>query len=175
MVNLLHGSGTPIGETSPEAQTSENTHVSPSIKDDSDLLREPPSPCPLTQECTRLHSLILANYPVHQRHGNTQSRHRNPTPPLPFPYICRHTVTERSMTTTTSGFVAPGFEPVADAFARNFSEHGDVGASFAVNLRGEPVVDLYGGVADSPPPTDPGQATRSRSSSPAPRDWSRPA
>lgn len=47
------------------------------------------------------------------------------------------------------GFVAPGFEPVRDAFARNFTEHGEVGAACCVHLDGEVVVDLYGGVADA--------------------------
>jgi CubicO group peptidase (beta-lactamase class C family) len=46
------------------------------------------------------------------------------------------------------GFVAPGFEPVREAFARNFSERGEVGAAFAAYRHGEPVVDLWGGVAD---------------------------
>lgn len=44
--------------------------------------------------------------------------------------------------------IAPGFEGVAEAFWRNFTERGDVGAAFAVYLDGQPVVDLWGGVAD---------------------------
>lgn len=47
------------------------------------------------------------------------------------------------------GTVAPGFEAVADVFAANFAERGEVGAAFAATLDGEPVVDLWGGVADS--------------------------
>ena len=47
------------------------------------------------------------------------------------------------------GTVAPGFEPVRDAFARNFAEHGEVGAACCVYLRGEPVVDIHGGLADA--------------------------
>ncbi|MFI1097227.1 serine hydrolase domain-containing protein [Streptomyces sp. NPDC020917] len=46
------------------------------------------------------------------------------------------------------GFTAPGFAPVAEAFARNLSELGDVGAAFAAYRDGEPVVDLWGGLAD---------------------------
>jgi CubicO group peptidase (beta-lactamase class C family) len=46
------------------------------------------------------------------------------------------------------GTVAPGFEPVRDAFARNFARHGEVGAAVCVYRRGEPVVDLQGGQAD---------------------------
>jgi len=39
------------------------------------------------------------------------------------------------------------FDPVRAAFASNFSERGDVGASVFVTLEGEPVVDLWGGDA----------------------------
>ena len=46
------------------------------------------------------------------------------------------------------GSVAPGFEGVADAFAANFTEHGDVGAAVCAYLDGEVVVDLWGGLAD---------------------------
>ena len=46
------------------------------------------------------------------------------------------------------GFAAPGFEPVVEAFARNFAEHGELGAAFAAYRDGELVVDLWGGVAD---------------------------
>lgn len=37
------------------------------------------------------------------------------------------------------------FEAVRNAFAANFTEHGDVGASVAVTIDGVPVVDLWGG------------------------------
>jgi len=46
------------------------------------------------------------------------------------------------------GFVAPGFEPVAEAFARNFAERGELGAAFSAHAGGELVVDLWGGLAD---------------------------
>src|SRR3954463_2624110 len=46
------------------------------------------------------------------------------------------------------GTVDPGFEAVRDAFAANFSDHGEVGASVCVYVDGRPVVDLWGGVAD---------------------------
>src|SRR4029450_3994163 len=46
------------------------------------------------------------------------------------------------------GSVAPGFEPVADAFLRNFTEHADVGAACCVHVGGEPVVDVWAGDAD---------------------------
>ena len=44
------------------------------------------------------------------------------------------------------GTTAAGFEEVRDVFERNFDEHGEVGAAFAVYVDGEPVVDLTGGV-----------------------------
>ena len=46
------------------------------------------------------------------------------------------------------GQVVPGFEPVRDVFARNFSEGGDVGAGVCIVHRGEVVVDLWGGFQD---------------------------
>ena len=46
------------------------------------------------------------------------------------------------------GHVEPGFEPVAEAFAQNFAERGELGAAFAATLDGSPVVDLWGGAAD---------------------------
>jgi CubicO group peptidase (beta-lactamase class C family) len=46
------------------------------------------------------------------------------------------------------GMVASGFEGVRDAFARNFSEHGEAGAAFCLVVDGKAVVDLWGGVAD---------------------------
>ncbi|MGI9326551.1 MAG: serine hydrolase domain-containing protein [Pseudomonadales bacterium] len=44
-----------------------------------------------------------------------------------------------------SGRYAPSFEPVAEAFVRNFEEQGEVGASICITLQGETVVDLWGG------------------------------
>lgn len=46
------------------------------------------------------------------------------------------------------GFVAPGFEPVRDVFARHFEEGEELGAGFAAVIAGEPVVELWGGCAD---------------------------
>jgi CubicO group peptidase (beta-lactamase class C family) len=40
------------------------------------------------------------------------------------------------------------FAKVRDAFEKNFREHGDIGASVAVSLEGEMVVDLWGGFRD---------------------------
>jgi CubicO group peptidase (beta-lactamase class C family) len=48
----------------------------------------------------------------------------------------------------TDGHVAAGYENVADAFARTFTEHDEVGAAFAAYHHGRPVVDLWGGLAD---------------------------
>ncbi|MFB6550250.1 serine hydrolase domain-containing protein [Streptomyces sp. NPDC056405] len=46
------------------------------------------------------------------------------------------------------GTVAEGFEPVRDAFARNFAALGDRGAAVAVYRDGRKVVDLWGGTRD---------------------------
>ena len=48
----------------------------------------------------------------------------------------------------SQGFVAPGFESVLDQFEANL-ENVEVGAAFAVYQDGQPVVDLWGGVADA--------------------------
>ncbi|HKI74951.1 MAG TPA: serine hydrolase domain-containing protein [Pseudomonadales bacterium] len=47
------------------------------------------------------------------------------------------------------GGCAEGFGAVADAFARNFSTEGEIGAACAVYHQGRQVVDLWGGVADT--------------------------
>lgn len=50
------------------------------------------------------------------------------------------------------GHTASGFERVYEAFVRNFDADSDcpeIGASFSVTLKGECVVDLYGGYADA--------------------------
>jgi CubicO group peptidase (beta-lactamase class C family) len=53
------------------------------------------------------------------------------------------------MSTIGSGTLCkPGFERVAEAFERNFKEHGEIGASACLTVGGETVVDLWGGVAD---------------------------
>jgi CubicO group peptidase (beta-lactamase class C family) len=54
-------------------------------------------------------------------------------------------------TPAINGTVAPGFEPVREAFAANFTRTGDyqeVGAALAVFHAGRCVVDLWGGHAD---------------------------
>ena len=47
--------------------------------------------------------------------------------------------------TRVEGSVAPGFEAVRQAFARNFVEHDEIGAAVAAYWRGRKVVDLWGG------------------------------
>ena len=47
------------------------------------------------------------------------------------------------------GTCAPRFGAVRDAFAANWSDHGEVGASLCVIVGGETVVDLWGGHADA--------------------------
>jgi len=46
------------------------------------------------------------------------------------------------------GHADAGWGAVADAFSRNFVDHGDVGAACAVYADGHAVVDLWGGLAD---------------------------
>jgi CubicO group peptidase (beta-lactamase class C family) len=46
------------------------------------------------------------------------------------------------------GTCKPGYERVAEAFDRNFREHGEVGASVCLIVGGETVVDLWGGMAN---------------------------
>jgi len=57
----------------------------------------------------------------------------------------RTTVTTRQ---AVQGFVAPGFEQVRESFAATLAT-GEFGAAFAATHRGRPVVDLWGGRADS--------------------------
>lgn len=44
-----------------------------------------------------------------------------------------------------AGFCKPGYESVLTAFKHNFAESDEVGASLCVNVKGETVVDLWGG------------------------------
>ena len=55
------------------------------------------------------------------------------------------------MTTATEvhGHCDSRFSRVRDVFADNFVKHGEVGASLAVMLDGEMVVDIWGGHADA--------------------------
>ncbi|WJV48185.1 serine hydrolase domain-containing protein [Streptomyces flavofungini] len=46
------------------------------------------------------------------------------------------------------GTVSEGFEPVRDAFVRNFATLGERGAAVVVYRDGRPVVDLWGGIRD---------------------------
>ncbi|MFD5404473.1 serine hydrolase domain-containing protein [Streptomyces griseorubiginosus] len=64
-----------------------------------------------------------------------------------------------------NGTVAEGFEPVRDAFARNFEALGDRGAALAVYRDGRKVVDLWAGTkdVDGTEPWQPGTAQVVRS------------
>jgi CubicO group peptidase (beta-lactamase class C family) len=55
------------------------------------------------------------------------------------------------MTTTIEiqGICKDGFERVKEAFAANFADHGEIGASLAVVVEGQIVVDLWGGYANA--------------------------
>src|ERR1700709_2844504 len=52
------------------------------------------------------------------------------------------------MSMEVGGHVEPGFEGVRDAFANNFVEHAEAGASYAFYVEGTKVVDLWGGVRE---------------------------
>lgn len=53
-----------------------------------------------------------------------------------------------SGTVGINGICAPQFGEVAEAFERNFSDYGEIGAAVSICLDGKPVVDLWGGTAD---------------------------
>ncbi|QNA73807.1 beta-lactamase family protein [Streptomyces sp. So13.3] len=69
------------------------------------------------------------------------------------------------------GTVTDGFEPVREAFARNFELRGDRGAAFALYRDGRKVVDLWAGTAgpdgDEPWQEDTAQIVRSATKGPA--------
>ena len=46
------------------------------------------------------------------------------------------------------GFCEPRFQAVKEAFSRNFEEGMEIGASFAVMINGEYVIDIWGGYKD---------------------------
>jgi len=50
--------------------------------------------------------------------------------------------------TAPTGWTAPGWERVSEAFAQNFAHRHEVGAAFSAYHRGRKVVDLWGGLAD---------------------------
>lgn len=94
----------------------------------------------------------------------TPRRRLSRTPVGPRPRICDHgTVNDTAEATghpapdeqdpapepvAVHGTVAPGYEPVRDAFARNFAQLGDRGAAVTVHRHGTPVVDLWAGTRD---------------------------
>ena len=49
---------------------------------------------------------------------------------------------------TVEGCVGRGFEAVRDVFSENFARRRELGGACCVYLRGEKVVDLWGGVRD---------------------------
>ncbi|MBB5938335.1 serine hydrolase domain-containing protein [Streptomyces zagrosensis] len=58
------------------------------------------------------------------------------------------------------GAVAPGFEPVRDAFAANFAQRGEQGAAVALYRDGRKIVDIWGGTRDAYAPADQGLPTQ---------------
>ncbi|SDO78404.1 Beta-lactamase [Actinacidiphila guanduensis] len=51
--------------------------------------------------------------------------------------------------TILKGEVAAGFDGAREAFEANFRRGGDIGAAVCVYRDGRPVVDLWGGLADT--------------------------
>jgi CubicO group peptidase (beta-lactamase class C family) len=51
--------------------------------------------------------------------------------------------------TGVEGYVAPGFGPVREAFARNFTEYDELGAAFAAYREDIPLVDIWAGAASA--------------------------
>lgn len=52
------------------------------------------------------------------------------------------------MSVQIEGSVAAGYEPMRDAFAAAFEEQPDMGAALCILVDGEPVINLWGGIAD---------------------------
>jgi len=52
------------------------------------------------------------------------------------------------MAVRVEGTVAPGFEPILEAFEQGFAGRPDMGAALAIRHRGQTVARLWGGVAD---------------------------
>lgn len=48
-----------------------------------------------------------------------------------------------------NGFVAPQYQSVFDAFVANFNTRSEIGASVAVTVNGQPVVEAWGGYSDA--------------------------
>ena len=51
--------------------------------------------------------------------------------------------------TEINGEVSQGYEAVAEAFSNNFEQFQELGAAFCLYVKGENVVDVWGGVADA--------------------------
>ena len=63
-----------------------------------------------------------------------------------FPVISRLVPAESSHRWSVVGHVAPGFEPVRQAFIDNFTRRGEQGGACCAYYRGRKIVDLWGGV-----------------------------
>jgi CubicO group peptidase (beta-lactamase class C family) len=58
------------------------------------------------------------------------------------------TVNEATTAGPVNGRYDKRFESVAEEFVRNFEQRGEVGASVCINIEGETVVDMWGGMRD---------------------------
>jgi CubicO group peptidase (beta-lactamase class C family) len=54
----------------------------------------------------------------------------------------------KSRDVVLQGYCSPKYEKLREAFLRNFCDHGEIGASYAVMVGGEMVADLWGGWKD---------------------------
>jgi CubicO group peptidase (beta-lactamase class C family) len=82
------------------------------------------------------------------------SPNRSDRPGVRLGSVARRTTIYRAAMADIHGTVAPGFEAVRAAFEHNFDTQGDVGASVAITVGGEFVVDLWGGTATFDGPDD---------------------
>ena len=62
--------------------------------------------------------------------------------PLARSSLATHTVADATEAVAIEGSVSPGWEKVRTAFAENFAQRDELGASCCVTYRGEVVVDL---------------------------------
>lgn len=58
------------------------------------------------------------------------------------------TIDQTTAAGRVTGTCDPRFETIAEEFIRNFEDRGEVGASVSLNIEGETVVDLWGGMRD---------------------------
>ena len=58
------------------------------------------------------------------------------------------TMSESTKSGPVNGYFDRRFEKLAEEFVRNFEQRGEVGASVCLNIEGQTVVDMWGGMRD---------------------------